>query len=56
MQTILKRECRIGACATCAALEIVMTCSKPRFENQRPAQNQKQSREAEYDGRTALPR
>jgi len=32
MQTILKGECRIGACATCAAFEIVMTCSKPRFE------------------------
>src|SRR5450631_2006323 len=55
MQTILKGECRIGACATCAAFEIVMTCSKPRFET-KDLQNKKQSREAEYDGRTALPR
>jgi hypothetical protein len=39
MQTILKRECRIGACVTCAAFEIVMTCSKPRLETKDPAQN-----------------
>jgi hypothetical protein len=36
MQTILKRECRIGACVTCAAFEIVMTCSKPRLETKDP--------------------
>jgi hypothetical protein len=32
MQTILKRECRIGAGVICAAFEIVMTRSKPRIE------------------------
>jgi hypothetical protein len=34
MQTIRKRECRVAACVTCVAFEMIMTCSKPRFETQ----------------------